>query len=364
MPAKTAPSPTYATDSARWDAVQARDSGADGHFFYSVKTTGVFCRPSCAARPALRKNVAFHLSVEAAKAQGFRPCKRCRPEDTHADAAAQAKVAKACRLIEAAESPPALDDLADAVGLSPFHFHRVFKSITGVTPKAYATAHRNARLRDGLPAASSVTSAIYESGFNSSGRFYENANAILGMTPKDFRAGGLNAEINVATAPCALGVVLVAATTRGICAILLGDDDRSLHEELASRFPKATLITGGGAFADKLSEIVAFIDAPKSGLNLPLDMRGTAFQQKVWQALRAIPPGETRSYAQVAAELGAPKSARAVASACAKNSIAIAIPCHRVVRGNGDLSGYRWGVARKRELLIREGATKQQAKVK
>ncbi len=346
----------FESDAQRWAAVLARDATADGQFFYSVRTTGVFCRPSCAARPALRKNVGFHQTAADAVAAGFRPCKRCRPdgrspEDVNAD-----KIGQACRMIEDAETPPSLEALATALGLSPFHFHRLFKSVVGITPKAYAAAHRAGRLRSGLVQDQTVTSAIYEAGFNSSGRFYENANAILGMTPNAFRKGGVNIAIKVTTASCAHGLVLVGATDKGICSILLGEDRDMLIADFVRRFPKAQVIAGDENFNAVVAEIIRFIEAPKRSLNLPLDVQGTAFQQRVWQALRAIPIGQTRSYAQVAESMGAPKSARAVAAACASNPIAVAIPCHRVVRGDGSLSGYRWGIERKRRLLSDEGA--------
>ena len=357
MPAKlTQPvTQTFDTDEARWAAVQARDRAADGHFFYSVSTTGVFCRPSCAARPALRRNVGFHTTGAEAMAAGFRACKRCKPTGTSIEDANLAKIKQACKTIETAETPPSLDELSAGAGLSAFHFHRLFKTIVGVTPKAYAMAHRTGRIQAGLSANQTVTSAIYDAGYNSSGRFYENANAILGMTPGAYRQGGQNTTIRYASAPCTLGHVLVGATTKGICSILLGIDEPTLRADLSARFPKATLMAGDHDFSALLAEIVGFIEAPKRGLNLPLDVQGTAFQQRVWQALRAIPLGQTSSYAEIAQSLGAPKSARAVASACASNPLALAIPCHRVVRGDGNLSGYRWGIERKREILIREG---------
>jgi len=342
----------FATDAERWEAVQQRDSRADGIFYYSVRTTGVYCRPSCASRPARRENVAFHLTRAAAERAGFRPCKRCRPNQAGLAEQHAAAVARACRLIESAEEMPGLDALAAAAGMSRFHFHRVFRSVTGLTPKAYADARRGDRVRQGLTRTRTVTEAIYEAGFQSSGRFYEKD--LLGMTPTDFRAGGQDAAISYATGTCSLGTVLVAATGRGVCAILLGDDPAALIDDLRARFPRAHFTTGDTAFADTVERVVRFVEAPRIGLDLPLDIRGTAFQQRVWQALRAIPAGSRTSYSEIAGRIGAPRAVRAVAQACAANTLAVAVPCHRVVRNDGALSGYRWGVDRKRALLKRE----------
>jgi len=343
------------TEEAKWQAVVDKDPAADGTFYYSVKTTGVYCRPSCATtRPALRKNVAFHDSPEAAEKAGFRPCKRCSPTGPTLAEQHAAAVAKACRAIEAAEEPPALDALAKAAGMSSYHFHRVFKAVTGLTPKAYAVAHRARRVREELAKGGTVTGAIYGSGFNSNGRFYATSAETLGMTPTRFREGGPGTTIRFAVAEGSLGSVLVAASGQGVCAISLGDDPDALVRELQDRFPKAELIGGDEEFERTVAQVIGFIEAPKTGLDLPLDVRGTAFQQKVWQALREIPSGSTVSYAGVARRIGAPKAVRAVAQACAANSLAVAIPCHRVVRNDGNLSGYRWGVQRKSALLERE----------
>jgi AraC family transcriptional regulator, regulatory protein of adaptative response / methylated-DNA-[protein]-cysteine methyltransferase len=352
---RTAPAaPAYGDDDARWGAVLARDPLADGKFFTSVRTTGVYCRPTCTARHARRENVAFYPTAAEAERAGFRPCKRCRPNEASLAERQAAAVAKACRIIAEAEEAPALDDLATAVGLSRFHFHRVFKAVTGLTPRAYAAAHRGERLRERLPKSASVTQAIYESGFNSSGRFYADAPTMLGMTPTAFRAGGAATVIRFGVGQCSLGVILVAATDKGVCSIMLGDDPDALVRELEDRFPKARLIGGDTEFEAWMAKVVGFVEAPAIGLDLPLDIRGTAFQQRVWQALRQIPAGATASYAEVAEKIGAPEAFRAVAGACASNPIALAIPCHRVVRTDGALSGYRWGVARKRALLDRE----------
>lgn len=340
----------------RWARVVARDRSADGEFFYSVKTTGVYCRPSCSARLAHPKNVRFHASTAEAEAAGFRPCKRCKPDQSSRDEQNAALVAAACRTIETAEETPSLSKLADAAGLSAFHFHRVFKSVTGVTPKDYAMAHRASRVRSELSRSGTVTEAIYDSGFNSNSRFYEKADAMLGMTPSDYRSGGANVAIRFAIGECSLGAILVAASAKGICAILLGDDPDLLLRDLQDRFRQARLIGGDAEFEAWVAKVVGFVEAPSIGLDLPLDMRGTAFQQRVWQALREIPVGSTASYAEIAQRIGAPKAMRAVAQACASNAIAVAIPCHRVVRTDGALSGYRWGVERKRALLARESA--------
>lgn len=340
----------------RWAAVATRDAQADGRFFYSVKTTGVYCRPSCAARPARPENVAFHASAADAEAAGFRPCKRCKP-DAPALAQRHAQmVAGLCRHIEAAEQPPTLDELAQRAGFSPHHLHRVFKQATGLTPRAYAAAHRAGRMRDALDTSPSVTAAIYDAGYGSQGRFYEQADQVLGMTPGDWRAGGANATIRFAVGQSTLGAILVAQSDRGICAISLGDDPDALVRELQDRFPRAQFIGADRGFERLVAQVVGLVESPGRGLDLPLDLRGTAFQQRVWQALRQIPPGRTVSYAEIAERIGAPTASRAVAQACGANTLAVAIPCHRVVRRDGSLSGYRWGVARKRELLEREAA--------
>jgi AraC family transcriptional regulator of adaptative response/methylated-DNA-[protein]-cysteine methyltransferase len=338
----------------RWAAVVARDPQADGKFFYSVRTTGVYCRPSCAARTPRPENVEFHRSAADAERAGFRPCKRCKPDQPRLAEQHAARVAELCRLIENAEQAVSLQELANHVGLSPYHLHRVFKAVTGLTPKAYAAAHRAKRVRAELDRASTVTEAIYGAGYNSTGRFYEESNQALGMPPTNYRAGGVNTTIRFAIGECSLGSILVAASERGVCAILLGDDPDQLARALQDRFPRANLIGGDAEFEQLVAKVVGFVEAPRLGLELPLDVRGTAFQQRVWQALREIPAGETASYTDIAKRIGAPGSVRAVAQACAANVLAVAIPCHRVVRNNGALSGYRWGVERKRALLEKE----------
>ena len=353
----TRPAPIQDIDDPRWTAIVARDAAADGTFVFSVRSTGVYCRPSCPARPARRENVAFHATCEDAERAGFRACKRCRPNEASQTERHAAAVARACRLIEAAETLPTLAMLAEAAGLSAHHFHRVFKSVTGVTPKAFGSAHRAARLAAGLPHAQTITTAIYDAGYNASSRFYESSNARLGMTPKTYRDGGSGQTIRFAVGACSLGAILVAATDKGICAILIGDDPDLLARDLQDRFSRADLVGGDKSFEATVAQVVGFVDAPRLGLDLPLDIGGTAFQQRVWQALQAIPAGTTTSYADVARAIGLPSATRAVAGACGANAIAVAIPCHRVVRSDGGLSGYRWGVERKKALLEREKAS-------
>lgn len=354
-PGKHSQSRTTESD-PRWTQVLARDPRADGQFFYSVASTGIYCRPSCGARHPRPENVCFHATREAAEAAGFRPCKRCKPDQSPLAEQHAAMVTAACRLIESAEAPPRLDELAHAVGISPHHFHRLFRQHTGVTPREYAAARRADRVRQQLVQPGTVTDAIVEAGFNSSSRFYEKSAEVLGMTPQQFRHGGAQATIRFAIGQCSLGAILVARSERGICAILLGDDPEVLLHDVQDRFPNADFIGGDADFEKLVAHVVGFVEAPALGLDLPLDIRGTAFQQRVWKALQAIPPGSTASYADIANRIGSPKSVRAVAGACAANALAVAIPCHRVVRSDGGLSGYRWGVERKRALLARESA--------
>lgn len=338
----------------RWASVVARSAEADGTFFYSVRTTGVYCRPSCAARLARPENVRFHPTRADAGRAGFRACKRCKPDQPSLLEVHAAKVTESCRLIEASPRAPSLEQLAGHARLSPFHFHRLFKAIAGVTPREYAIAHRGKRVRRELGRNGTVTRAIYESGYSSNGRFYAEAPKLLGMTPTDYRAGGTNAAIRFAVGECSLGSILVATSDQGVCAILLGDDPEKLARDLQERFASATLIGGDAEFEQLVAKVVGFVEAPALGLDLPLDVRGTAFQQRVWRALMAIPAGETASYTEIARRIGAPGAVRAVGHACGANGLAVAIPCHRVVRTDGALSGYRWGVERKRALLERE----------
>lgn len=339
------------TADPRWAVVCAR---GEGDFYYSVRTTGVYCRPSCAARPARPENVAFHADRGAAERAGFRACKRCKPDQAPLAERQAAIVAELCRKIEASEAPPTLGELAAHAGLSVFYTQRLFKAATGVTPRAYAAGQRAERVRGELQATGSVTAAIYGAGYNSSARFYAQSGALLGMTPGSYRAGGVDLEIRFALGECSLGSILVAATAKGVCAILLGDDPEALVHDLERRFARARLIGADADFERLVAQVVGLVEQPRLAAALPLDIRGTAFQQRVWQALAAIPAGSTRSYAELADALGAPRAVRAVASACAANPLAVAIPCHRVVRGDGGLAGYRWGVERKRELLARE----------
>jgi AraC family transcriptional regulator of adaptative response/methylated-DNA-[protein]-cysteine methyltransferase len=345
-------------DDARWAAFIARDAAFDGIFYACVVTTGIYCRPSCPARRAKRKHVRFCDTAADAEAAGFRPCNRCRPNQAslfqqHAD-----KVAQACRLIESSEQEPALEALAEAVGLSPYHFHRLFKARLGVTPKAYAAACRNKRVREALSRSATVTEAIYGAGFNSNGRFYATSTEVLGMTPRQFRSGGVEAEIKYAIGKSSLGLVLVAASDKGVCTIFFGDDPDSLVRDLAKQFPRARLIGSDPDFEQLVAKVLGFVEDPSLGLDLPLDIRGTAFQHRVWEALRRIPVGSTASYVEIAKAIGEPKAARAVARACGSNRIAIAIPCHRVVGSDGSLTGYRGGIERKRALLAKEAQAK------
>ncbi|HSQ09487.1 MAG TPA: bifunctional DNA-binding transcriptional regulator/O6-methylguanine-DNA methyltransferase Ada [Burkholderiaceae bacterium] len=340
----------------RWAAVVARDARADGDFVYAVRTTGVYCRPSCGSRAARPENVEFHATSAEAERAGFRACKRCRPSDPARGTVQSALIAELCRYIESADQPPTLDMLARRAGVSAYHLHRLFKAATGVTPRQYADAHRARRVRNELAARRTVTDAIYGAGFNSSGRFYGQSAALLGMTPTRFRAGGAGTTIRFAVGECSLGSILVAASEQGVCAILLGDDPETLVQDLQDRFPLARLIGGDAEFEGLVARVVGLVEAPALGLDLPLDVRGTAFQQRVLRSLREIPAGQTASYSEVARRIGAPSSVRAVAHAVASNPLAVAIPCHRVVRTDGALAGYRWGIERKRTLLEREAS--------
>jgi AraC family transcriptional regulator of adaptative response/methylated-DNA-[protein]-cysteine methyltransferase len=341
-----------------WQAVATRDRAADGTFYYAVRTTGVYCRPTCASRLPRRENVSFHASCADAEAAGFRACKRCRPAERTPVEAQLAAVAKACAILGERDSAPPLAELAAAVGVSPFHFHRLFKQVVGATPREYARAQRVTRFGLALDRGQPVTEAAYASGFGSSSRAYEDALTGLGMTPGARRRGGRGEVIRFATARTALGWVLVAATEKGICATEIGDRRESLIAALRARFAAATTREDRAGLRDWLERIAAFIASPDHALELPLDVRGTAFQAQVWRALQRIPPGSTASYAEIAAALGRPRAVRAVAQACARNPVALLVPCHRAVRGDGELAGYRWGVERKRSLLARESAAR------
>jgi AraC family transcriptional regulator of adaptative response/methylated-DNA-[protein]-cysteine methyltransferase len=339
-----------------WAALARRDAGADGEFFYGVRTTGVYCRPGCTSRLPLRKNTMFFETPTDAEAAGLRPCKRCRPTDDTSASRHVAAVERACALLRDSDAIPSLAELAAAAGISPFHFHRVFKQITGATPRDYARTHRLGRLADKLETGQPVTDAIYASGFGSSSRAYESAPTGLGMTPGVRRRGGIGQTIRFVTVETPLGWALVAATERGVCMTALADNCESLEVSLRQRFPAAKVIAEDGRLKDWADRIVRFITAPERNLDLPLDIQGTAFQARVWRALQKIPLGKTASYTEIAAALGQPKAVRAVAQACAANKLALIVPCHRVIRSDGDLGGYRWGVERKRELLARERA--------
>ena len=338
----------------RWARILARDKAADGRFWYSVATTGVYCRPSCPSRTANPANVTIHDTLVDARATGRRPCRRCDPDGQGQAADHAALVAKACEIIESSDAAPSLETLASAVGLSSGYFHRLFKAATGLTPKAYAAGSRAGRVRAQLAQGQPVTETIYGAGFNSSGRFYEAARDMLGMTPSRYRDGGARETLRFAVGQTSLGAILVASSDKGVAAILLGEDPEVLVQDLQRRFPKAELVGADAAYEQLVARVVGLVEAPGAGLDLPLDVRGTAFQRRVWKALQEIPTGATSTYAEIAEKIGASKAMRAVAGACAANHLAVAIPCHRVIRHDGGLSGYRWGVERKRVLLDRE----------
>jgi AraC family transcriptional regulator of adaptative response/methylated-DNA-[protein]-cysteine methyltransferase len=339
-----------------WDAIVRHDATADGNFFYSVKTTGVFCRPGCASRQPRRENVAFYETRAEAEAAGFRPCKRCRPNEGSPAERHIAAIGRACALIRARDGLPSLAEMAAAAGISRFHFHRLFKQITGATPREWGKAHRLDRFAERLDAGQPVADAVYAAGFGASSRAYEAAPNGLGMTPGARRHGGKGETVRYAIVPTALGQALVAATERGICMTALGDDRASLEADLRRRFPAAEFAAADDTLADWAERVAGFITDPSEQPDLPLDIRGTAFQAQVWRALQKIPPGRTATYSEIAATLGRPRAVRAVAQACASNKLALLVPCHRVIRSDGDLAGYRWGVERKRALLARERA--------
>ncbi|PZO79304.1 MAG: bifunctional DNA-binding transcriptional regulator/O6-methylguanine-DNA methyltransferase Ada [Mesorhizobium amorphae] len=340
---------------ARWAAVAARDARADGSFVYGVTTTGVYCRPSCPSRPARPENLRFFADNAEAKRAGFRPCLRCTPDGPSQSERDVSRIARACRILEDTPEPPLLEELATRVGLSASRFHRLFKAATGLTPKAYGAAEQAKRMRAALADSSAtVTDAIYAAGFTSNSRFYESAAKRLGVKPASLRKGAAGSTIRFAVGQSSLGAVLVAQSARGVCAILLCDDPEALVRDLQDRFPQAELQPGDAGFEQVVAEVVGLVEDPHRGHGLPLDIQGTAFQERVWRALVAIPAGETVSYAELAARIGAPSATRAVAGACAANPLAVAVPCHRVVRNDGALSGYRWGVDRKRALLLKE----------
>ena len=337
-----------------WDAVCTHDASQDGQWVYTTKTTGVYCRPGCASRQPLRKNVAFYLTNAEAEAAGFRPCKRCRPNEGSPAERHIAAVERACALIRARDTLPSLDELASAARISRYHFHRVFKQITGATPREWGKAHRLSRFAERLDAGDNVAEAVYAAGFGASSRAYEAAPQGLGMTPAARRAGGRGETIRFTCVKTALGWALVAATDRGICMTALGDDKAPLEAELRRRFPAALIWPADDRLARWAERIVAFVTDPGQQPDLPLDIRGTAFQARVWRALQKVPPGKTATYSEIAQALGQPTAVRAVAAACAANKLALLVPCHRIIGKSGDLTGYRWGVERKRALLAAE----------
>jgi AraC family transcriptional regulator of adaptative response/methylated-DNA-[protein]-cysteine methyltransferase len=339
---------------ACWAAVAARDTAADGRFVFAVQTTGVFCRPGCSCRLPLRRHVRFFATPAEAETAGFRPCKRCRPTDPSSASRHVAAIERACARIRDSEAVPSTAELAAAAGISRFHFHRVFRQVTGTTPGDYARTHRMGRLAARLAGGAPVAQSIYAAGFGSSSRAYAAAPAALGMTPAARRKGGDGTRIRFVTVQTALGWVLLATTDRGICAAEFGDSPETLEARLRARFPAAEVAGGDADLREWAERIVRFIVEPREQPELPLDIRGTAFQARVWRALQRIPPGRTASYAELAAAIGRPTAVRAVASAVAANGVALLVPCHRVVRSDGEAGGYRWGPERKRALLARE----------
>lgn len=342
-------------DDQRWNAVIERDAGWNGKFVYAVRTTGIYCRPTCPSRRPFRANVEFFETTDAAEAAGYRPCQRCHPQTDERIEPQLDLIVEVCRYLEAqSERPPTLSELSRRFAISPFHLQRTFKRIVGVSPRQYADAIRQGRLKAFLRDEATVTDALYAAGYGGSSRLYEQVDHALGMTPIHYRKGGEAMKIRYTITPCRLGYLLVAATERGVCKISLGGSEDELLRDLADEFPSAQVTRDGESLALWVSALVEYTDGDRTALDLPLDIQATGFQRKVWEALRTIPYGSTRSYQEVAAMIGQPTAARAVASACASNPVAMAIPCHRVVRQNGDLSGYRWGIERKRALLAHE----------
>ncbi|MGD9670996.1 MAG: bifunctional DNA-binding transcriptional regulator/O6-methylguanine-DNA methyltransferase Ada [Hyphomicrobiaceae bacterium] len=360
------PRTTMPHEASCWRAVTERDRAADGSFVYAVGTTGIYCRPSCPARRPHRRNVRFFATPAEAGAAGFRPCKRCQPTSfgqSDVQGRRVACVTETCRRIESSEEMPCLTELARLAGLSTAHFHRTFKSLVGVTPKQYATAVRAERLRQALPASPTVTAAVHGAGYMSTTRFYAEAQEVLGMSPKSYRSGGAGEVIRHVGALSSLGLVLIASSAQGICAVLIGDNMEALRDDLARRFPRANLVEGDATLAEHVEQILTQIDKPgRHAPGLPIDLRGTAFQMRVWDALRKIPTGDTVSYGELARSIGAPRAVRAVAAACGANPVAVLVPCHRAVGANGAPTGYRWGIERKKTLLESEAAAEKKKK--
>lgn len=344
----------FNTDDARWKAINENNSNADGAFYYAVITTGIYCRPSCRSKLPNRDNVEYFKTCGDAEAAGYRACKRCKPRAMSKAEETEQKIIHACRIIEESETSIKLDALATQVNLSPYHFHRLFKKIVGITPKQYASRQKSRRFQTNLKTSPSITDAIYSSGYSSSGSAYDKKRDQLAMKPKVYRKGAEGVTITYGLSQCFLGWVIVAATDRGICAIEFADDPETLPEQVQARFPKAQLNKADRGFKKLIKEVVDFIESPKDTFQVPLDIQGTAFQQKVWEVLRQIQPGETTSYTDVAERIGKPNAVRAVASACAANKLAVVIPCHRVVSKSGKTGGYRWGPDRKQRLLKSE----------
>jgi AraC family transcriptional regulator of adaptative response/methylated-DNA-[protein]-cysteine methyltransferase len=345
---------TINLEDIRWQVLVERDQQAGGGFYYAVKTTGIYCRPTCKSRLPLRENVVFFDTWQEAETAGYRPCKRCRPQDAAENAAHHKSVIDACRMIDESETVPSLENLARTAGLSPFHFQRVFKKVVGITPKQYFMQKRSNKMKNSLEQNRRVLDGIYDAGFGSTSPFYRQATGSLGMKPSDFKKGAAGIAITYSVSQSYLGWVLVAATDVGICAIEFGECPKMLEERLLQRFPQANCNKGDTVFASLVTEVLSYLELPDKDFNLPLDIMGTAFQRRVWMALREIPSGSIVSYADLAKKIGKPSAVRAVANACAANKIAAVIPCHRVVRSDGGLGGYRWGIERKRKLLERE----------
>lgn len=342
-------------DATMWQAVVSRDSQYDGQFVFAVRSTGVYCRPSCPARRPRREHVQFFDQPAQAEAAGFRPCLRCHPEQATRPEPHLALVQAICRAIDDHDDrPPTLEELGRQFGMSPYHLQRTFKRVVGVTPKQYAAAQRAARLKKHLKEKTTVTEAIYEAGYPSSSSAYGEASGQLGMTPATYRRGGPATTITYAITPCPLGYLLVAATRQGICAVRLGDAEAELAATLADEFPAAQVERGDGDLDQWVASLLNYLSGMQPHLDLPLDVRATAFQRRVWSALQQIPYGSTRSYSEVAQAIGQPTATRVVARACATNPVAMVVPCHRVVREDGGLGGYRWGIERKKALLALE----------
>ncbi len=344
-----------------WQAVQSRDAGFDGVFFYGVKSTGIYCRPSCPSRKPLRANVVFFAQLESAQQSGFRPCLRCLPTRENST------VQEICRVIDEAcmdgETRMSLQTLSLRFNLSESHLQRSFKKVMGISPRQYLEAKRIEKFKVASKNSADVTTAMYEAGYSSGSRLYEKSSSQLGMTPATYRNHGKNMKINYVVVDCPLGKLLVAATERGICSVTLGDEEKSLQQELQKEFSRAEIIAEGSALKSSVTEILAHLEGKQPRLNLPLDVQATAFQKMVWEELQRIPYGQTASYSEVAERLGKPSATRAVARACATNPVALITPCHRVVRSDGNLSGYRWGVERKKKLLERENAYREVIKI-